>query len=690
MGIVLVHARQALSEIAIFVPLVTEDPMNFAGKPSRLHIYLVKPSKYDDDGYVVRHWRGVLPSNTLACLHGLTEDVKHQKLLGEVDLRVRVVDEAVSKVPIKKIAALNRRRGEKVVVGMVGVQTNQFCRAADVALDLRQRGVDVIMGGFHVSGVLALFPGVSPEIQELIDAGVSIVAGEVEHRWAEILRDVHQGTLRPIYRFIEELPDLSDAPRPLINKTYLKRFVTSNFGTIDCSRGCPFNCSFCTIINVQGRKSRHRSPECVAETLRINYKESGVHFYFFTDDDFARNPAWEGIFDQLIKLREEEKIPVDFMIQVDVQSYKIPGFVEKAARAGCSNVFIGMESINAENIKESGKRQNKVQDYRNLIVAWHEAKISTHVGYIIGFSHDTEESVQQDVHKLMTEVRPHRASFFMLTPLPGSQDHKMMVEAGAPMDSDYNTFDSFHESMPHVHMKEGAWTRAYRNAWKSFYSFENMKAVLLETPAENYWDVLRNFYWYKNSALNEQAHPMITGFFRLKDRTTRRKAFPQEGRLAHMRRRIPEIYRYLRDAFRLTLEFEELWLQTRKRSERELRVVEELARMRADLSRSLRVSELRMAYARAKANMPTIEVPSRLRLLRVKASVWQVSRLRETRHDLATYWRGLRQRLRRGRLDVLLRLDRLAFNTLREVRVALGFFIALATAENDRRFRWEQ
>ncbi|MGH9460975.1 MAG: radical SAM protein [Vicinamibacteria bacterium] len=649
-----------------------------AQKQPAFRVILIKPSKYDDDGYVVRHWRGVLPSNTLACLHGLTEDVRESPGWADVDLRVHAFDEAVEKLPLGKIAKLNRKGSKKVVVCLVGVQSNQFCRASDIALELRGKGVPVVIGGFHVSGVLALFPTVSPEIQRLVEAGVSVVAGEVEHRWNALLRDAYEDRLQPIYRFLDDLPDLFDAPRPLINKDYLRKFVTSNFGTIDCSRGCPFNCSFCTIINVQGRKSRHRSPECIAETIRQNYAEHGVHFYFFTDDDFARNPAWEGVFEALIELREEKNVPVEFMIQVDTLSYKIPGFIEKAARAGCSNVFIGMESINPRNLKDAGKTQNHVRQYRDLIVAWHEAKISTHVGYIIGFPQDTEESVRQDVNGLMTEVKPHRASFFMMTPLPGSQDHKRMVEAGTELDPDYNTYDSFHESLPHPLMKDGAWTRAYKDAWRSFYSFENMKEILSNADPRNYWDIFRNFYWYKNSALNEGAHPMITGFFRLKDRATRRAGFEREGILAHARRRIPEIYKYCRDAFRLTLEMEELWLQTRRRSETEKRVVEELARMRTELHRSLRVSELQAAFARVRSRMPALEVPSRLSLVREKLSILRVSRLRETRRDLESFWGGVHGRVRRGRLWVLLRVDRISLNFLREIRLTTGFFIALA------------
>jgi hypothetical protein len=183
--------------------------------PPIFHVFLVRPSKYDDEGFVIRYWRGVVPNNSLGCLYGLTEDVQQRRELGEVDVRIHLVDEAVDKVPLENIYRLSRRAGERVLVCLVGVQTNQFCRAADIALALRRERVPVMIGGFHVSGMLAMFPTVSPEIQQLVDAGVSVVAGEVEHRWADLLRDAYDGKLKPIYSFLDDPPDLADAPRPI-------------------------------------------------------------------------------------------------------------------------------------------------------------------------------------------------------------------------------------------------------------------------------------------------------------------------------------------------------------------------------------------------------------------------------------------------------------------------------------------
>ena len=92
------------------------------------------------------------------------------------------------------------------------------------------------------------------------------------------------------------------------------------------------------------------------------------------------------------------------MIQVDTQSWKIPDFVQLASRAGCTQVFIGMESINPRNLKAAGKTQNKVQEYREMIGAWHGAKIATHIAYIIGFPFDTPESVAEDVNSLKQDL----------------------------------------------------------------------------------------------------------------------------------------------------------------------------------------------------------------------------------------------------------------------------------------------
>ena len=213
-----------------------------ARKYRTLHVVLIKPTKYDDDGYLIRFWRGVLPSNTLSVLHGLTEDVKRRRVFGEIDIRVDTFDETTQKVPVKKIVHWSRRPGTKLVVCLVGVQTNQFPRAVDMGKQFRAYGIDVMIGGFHTSGTVNMLSPDEPDLQELYQESIVVVSGEVEGKWEGILTDLLNGQLKPLYSFAQDLKNLVDienAPLPVLNPETMKHFARPTFGTVDASRGCP-------------------------------------------------------------------------------------------------------------------------------------------------------------------------------------------------------------------------------------------------------------------------------------------------------------------------------------------------------------------------------------------------------------------------------------------------------------------
>lgn len=142
--------------------------------------------------------------------------------------------------------------------------------------------------------------------------------GFVIYRRVGLLRNVYDGTFKPIHRLMEDLPGLPDARRPIQHQQFTAKYIHSNYGAIDCSGSCTFNCSFCTISNVQGRNSRCRSPECIAEPIRQAHRNSGVGFSVFADGDFARNPARQENFDRLIALREHEADTIEPIIQTDI------------------------------------------------------------------------------------------------------------------------------------------------------------------------------------------------------------------------------------------------------------------------------------------------------------------------------------------------------------------------------------
>jgi radical SAM superfamily enzyme YgiQ (UPF0313 family) len=618
----------------------------------KFRIVLIKPSKYDDDGYVIRFWKGVLPSNTLNVLHGLTEEVKSSGVFGDLRIEIVTFDETTEKLPVRKIIRWSRRPSTKLVVGLVGVQTNQFPRAFDLGRQFRAAGIDVIIGGFHTSGTINMLSEQEPDMQALVKESISIVSGEVEENWAEILADALHGRLKPIYSFAQDLQNLvniGQAALPRISPKTMRHFAKPSFGTADTSRGCPFACSFCTIINVQGRKMRERSPESIAELLRRNYREHGISFYFFTDDNFARKKLWRETFEEIIKLKKEG-VKISFMMQVDL-ARKPKDFVRLAAEAGCTQVFIGMESVNPQNLKAEGKGQNHVEEYQQIIHEWHDAGIVVHTGYIIGLPFDAKEQVPQDIRYLMDVIQPDQSSFFMLTPLPGSHDHREMKKRGEWMDPDFNKRDSFHATIKHPNMTAKEWFQAYEDAWKAFYSKENMIKILSRWNhhPRNYWNLMSVFFWYKNAAVIEKEHPMIAGFFRLKDRLSRRPGCQIDPLHVHLWKRTQEVTRLFLAWGKFLKEMEEVWLQTRQKSEKEEKWLGEAQRIQGEIWQALKVAEWQKVYGNAKSTLPA----------KAKALLDPFEELSSkilfTRKDLNVFlrqWVGLQSKLQELRLHL--------------------------------------
>ncbi|HEY4890915.1 MAG TPA: radical SAM protein, partial [Reyranella sp.] len=251
-------------------------------KRTLFHLVLIKPTHYDDDGYPITWLRSHIPSNTLAALYGLGEDCRQRGVFGpDVDIRIKPFDETNTRVRSDRIIADIRRSGGKALICLVGVQSNQFPRAVDLARQFLKAGLPVAMGGFHAAGCLSMLPVVPPEIQAAMDMGISIFAGEAEEgRLDTILLDAWNGTLKPLYNYMDDLPGIEGAPTPSLPPAALAR-NEGRKSSFDLGRGCPFQCSFCTIINVQGRKSRFRSADDLEAIVRENYRQ-GITSFFIT------------------------------------------------------------------------------------------------------------------------------------------------------------------------------------------------------------------------------------------------------------------------------------------------------------------------------------------------------------------------------------------------------------------------
>ena len=489
---------------------------------------LIKPSHYDDDGYVIRWYQSAIPSNSLAALYGLAKECGDRRLIGDdIELDLHAFDETNTRINPERIAALIEAADSGMAM-LVGVQSNQFPRALDIARPLRRRGIMVGIGGFHVSGTIAMLAERDPDVRRAEEMGVSLFAGEAEGRLDQVLRDAAAACLKPLYNFMDDLPAIEGAPIPVLPEERVRR--TAGAATsFDAGRGCPYQCSFCTIINVQGRKSRRRSPDDVEQIVRTNVSQ-GIERFFITDDNFARNKAWESICDRLIHLREVEKLPIKLIIQVDTLCHRIPNFVEKCARAGVKRVFIGLENINPDSLLGAKKRQNKITEYRKMLLAWKHVGVLTYCGYILGFPNDTPASIRRDIEIIQRELPVDLLEFFYLTPLPGSEDHKKLHDAAVAMDPDMNKYDLNHATTGHPRMSRDEWERAYRSAWEIYYTPQHVETVLRRATVTRVspGKALFLMVWFKGCIDIEQIHPLEGGILRLKSRRDRRPELPLE------------------------------------------------------------------------------------------------------------------------------------------------------------------
>lgn len=542
-----------------------------------LRVYFIKPSKYDEKGYVLRFWKGVLPNNTLTALAALNEEYNRlratQNVFVETVLWDEIVEGAISTDTIRAIKDKAKEDGVEVLIGLAGVQTNQYPRGRDLALQFVAAGFPVLMGGFHVSG--------HPDSCTFLNqCGVTAVVGEAESTWVGILDDYLRGELQLYYSVTSGIraktgtgeilvPSITEAQLPAIDDRYRTRFANYTMTTLDTSRGCPFTCSYCSVKNVMGRTMRARDPRSAVDWVRDAADYHGIDTLFLVDDDFFRSPQWEPLLVGMAELRRQGR-HVNFMMQVDIDAGGYadlrPGemddnkhqrsrrFVELVKEAGGYCAFVGFESFNPQNLVAATKFQNTdrrgernlemveakrrvLEKYRRVVDNWHRAGIAVHCGYMIGFPFDTPDSGRQAALDLI-EVGVDLTSFFIVTPLPGTEDHTKAVEEGTISDWDFNWYDSDHVVSHHPTMSAEEILRAYREAYTTFYSpWRIVKNTLtfaggrgLNCEAR---DSMTREFLYWSYSYRRGRHPMIGGLWKLHDPQTKRQVITDEEALHH-------------------------------------------------------------------------------------------------------------------------------------------------------------
>jgi radical SAM superfamily enzyme YgiQ (UPF0313 family) len=508
-------------------------------KYNKIEIVLIQPTKYNDQGYTERGLWNVMPSNSLNVMYSLTEhalaspifDVVDKKLYGFSEC-IRAQYQTCENIRKRYLNTSPANTGTLLIVMLVGVQTNQYPRAYDLAVRWREVGAKVIIGGFHVSSILndKLYgKDLHQDIKDLHNSEIIVFEGEADNSVLLILQDCLYDREELHYKDIT--PDISASPLPRFPADYTGQI--SSTVTLDTSRGCVFNCSFCSIINVQGRKMRHRPVQDIIAWVENQAKEHGGKLSaFFTDDNIGRHPQFRKLCDGLEGV-QNKGFKLYLFAETDIASYKNRGkkdgehelqFFERAQRAGIYRFFTGIESLTQGDLKGVSKNQNNVTDYIQFVKEAHAHNIQIHAGFIIGFPSDTPESIKRAAQELHN-IGFAQVSFFILTPIPGSRDHAQMLKNGVPMSPDWNEYDSFHPVWYGEHtMSKEQWIHTYKSAWRIFYSRENITERLKQykdspkIQTDQIWQDL----WYYWSIHAECKHPMLGIILRTRNRSDMR------------------------------------------------------------------------------------------------------------------------------------------------------------------------
>jgi pyruvate-formate lyase-activating enzyme len=412
---------------------------------------LVKPSKYGVDGAVERFKKGFMPNATLYHIASLTPES-----IGNTPVRIHTIDEYVWQ-DLGYLQLLHHDPEVITLVALVGVQSHQFHRALDLAAYARHHGVrHCVIGGPHA---------MTCDTASLQGRGVSFALAEAELIWRQILDDTLSGELQPVYgadrRWAEHLPGVVIKPP---GPADLARYWVPMLGLYPV-RGCPYRCNFCSVIKISGRQVRSPSLDSTLESLRLA-KEKGVERIMFVSDNFNKFPLVR----ELLQAMVDSRLGLRFFCQCDAQIAREPELVELLGRAGCFEIFVGVESFNRKTLRAAAKNHNDPERYGDIIRSCTDAGIRPHFSNIIGFPEDDEAEIRTHL-EVLKALRPKVASFYVLTPIPGTEQYDSFSGAGLITERNLDRFDATHPTWAHPVLPAARLSELLYQCYTRYYAF---------------------------------------------------------------------------------------------------------------------------------------------------------------------------------------------------------------------------
>jgi radical SAM superfamily enzyme YgiQ (UPF0313 family) len=324
------------------------------------------------------------------------------------DIDVKITDENVEPIDFEE---------EVDLVGVTGMLMHAP-RAYQIAKRFRERGIPVVMGGPHASSLPL-------EAKEHVDA---VVIGEAENVWEGLIEDFKNGCPKPFYK-AETFCSMEGLPFPRLDLLRKDAYMTIN--CVQTTRGCPHQCDFCHVTHFFGKTYRCRPVDEVIEEVRRLEGD----FLVFIDDNIAGNRRYaKELFTRLKPLKKK------WASQASMTLTRDPELLKLAAESGCVTLFIGVESLSPENLKDVNKTFNHVHQFEEAMRAVHDHDIMVVAGLIFGLDHD-DEGVFERTLRFCERNRIELPSFFLLTPLPGTPLFQRMESEGRLLHKDWAQYN---------------------------------------------------------------------------------------------------------------------------------------------------------------------------------------------------------------------------------------------------------
>ena len=357
------------------------------------------------------------------------------------DIDVKITDENVEPIDFEE---------EVDLVGVTGMLMHAP-RAYQIAKRFRERGIPVVMGGPHASSLPL-------EAKEHVDA---VVIGEAENVWKGLIEDFKNGSPKPFYK-AETFCSMEGLPFPRLDLLRKDAYMTIN--CVQTTRGCPHQCDFCHVTHFFGKTYRCRPVDEVIEEV----KRLEGDFLVFIDDNIAGNRRYaKELFTRLKPLKKK------WASQASMTLTRDPELLKLAAESGCVTLFIGVESLSPENLKDMNKTFNHVHQFEEAMKAVHDHDIMVVAGLIFGLDHD-DEGVFERTLRFCERNRIELPSFFLLTPLPGTPLFQRMESEGRLLHRDWAEYNGATVVFKPRLMTEETLQHGFNWACKEAYSWRSI------------------------------------------------------------------------------------------------------------------------------------------------------------------------------------------------------------------------